>query len=99
MINGSLLPIFFQEGEVKAGGTHFANRYFAVSYFSNYMPPLDGFLTSDPFADKVEFELTLNKNNELLLSMNQDANLQLLLDTEKDLELTMNTDVIFEVER
>jgi len=101
MINGSLLPIFFHnDSPLPTGGTFFAGKYFALRYFSNYMPPTRSGLPLDPrFTDDVEFLLGVDTDVEFLLEINTQINLELGIYTVSELELETNRQLEFTIER
>ena len=87
MIDGSLLPLFFNEDVPPLGlrGDYFAQTYFADSYFeSQYFVRVREI---SPYADIVNFSLGLNRLFEQELSINRQLDDVLTID--KQIEFTV----------
>ena len=99
MINGSLLPVFFHSDVPDPGGTFFSPKYFALTYFSNYMPPEVTVPPSVILGDTIEFLLEVNRGVELSLEINKQLETELGIYTEAEITLTTNRQLEFTIER
>lgn len=99
MINGSLLPLFFNEDVPPLGarGDYFAQTYFADSYFeSQYFVRAREI---SPYADIVNFSLGINKLDEHTLQIQRQVDEILSINRQVDEILTIDKQIEFTVER
>ena len=99
MIDGSLLPLFFNEDVPPLGarGDYFAQTYFADSYFeSQYFVRAREI---SPYADIVNFSLELNRLGELTLGIQTQFEQELSINRQLDDVLTIDKQIEFTVER
>lgn len=99
MINGSLLPLFFNEDVPPLGvrGDYFAQTYFADSYFeSQYFVRVREI---SPYADIVNFSLELNRLGELTLEIQTQIEAELSINRQVEDSLVIDQQIEFTVER
>ena len=99
MINGSLLPLFFNEDVPPLGvrGDYFAQTYFADSYFeSQYFVRVREI---SPYADIVNFSLELNRLGELTLEIQTQIEAELSITRKVEDSLVIDQQIEFTVER
>jgi len=99
MINGSLLPLFFNEDVPPLGvrGDYFAQTYFADSYFeSQYFVRVREI---NPYADIVNFSLELNRLSELELEIQTEIEQIMSINRQVEDSLIIDRQLEFTVER
>jgi hypothetical protein len=99
MINGSLLPLFFNEDVPPLGvrGDYFAETYFNSDYFESQYFVRQGEIS--PYADIVDFSLELNRLGELELEIQTAFESELSINRQLDDILIIDTQIEFTVER
>jgi hypothetical protein len=99
MINGSLLPLFFNEDVPPLGlrGDYFAQTFFTDDYFeSQYFVRVREI---SPYADIVDFALEINRFGELSLQIQTQLEQELSINRQLNDTLIIDKQIEFTVER